>query len=59
MGTYFSLAVKGLYAGTAYLVIVLLLEMQFPGSLNGMAFSILGISSVLILFALEFIFDYT
>ncbi len=59
MGTYFSLAVKGLYAGAAYLVIVVLLEMAFPGSLNDMAFSVLGISSFLILFTLEFIFDYT
>lgn len=59
MGTYFSLAVKGLYAGTAYLIIVMLLEMQFPGSLNDMAFSVLGISSFLILFVLDFIFDYT
>lgn len=59
MGTYFSLIVKGFYAGAAYLVIVLLLEMQFPGSLKDTAFSMLGISSFLILFALDFIFDYT
>ncbi|GEM_PF-3762745 len=59
MGRYFSLTVKGFYAGTAYLVIALLLEMQFPGSLKDTAFSALGISSFLILFALDFIFDYT
>ena len=59
MGTYFSLAVKGLYAGTAYMLIALLLEMQFPGTLQATAFSWLGIISFFILFILEFIFDYT
>ncbi len=59
MGCYFSLAVKGLYAGAAYLGIVILLEMAFPGSVKDTAFSVLGLSAFFILWVLEFIFDYT
>ncbi len=59
MGTYFSLIVKGLYAGTIYFIIVLLLEMQFPGSVMETTFTPLGFIFFFILFALDFIYDYT
>lgn len=59
MGSYFSLAVKALYFGAAYLFIVILLDMQFPGILPDTAFSVLGILSLFILFIIDFIFDYT
>ncbi|MBI4210884.1 MAG: hypothetical protein HY544_05275 [Candidatus Diapherotrites archaeon] len=56
---YFGLAVKGLYAGAAYMFIAMFLEMQFPGTLPATAFQDVGIFFFLFLFVMEFIFDYT
>ena len=55
---YFNLIVKGLYAGFAYLLLVIIGEMLLPGTFKDTAFSFLGIVSFFILFMISMVFDY-
>ena len=53
-----KLIVLGLYMGTAFLLILLLGDSIFPGSLAQTAFSPLGIISILGLLMMESFFSY-
>lgn len=56
---WFSLGVKGLWCGGAYLLIVAYLDSVFPGRIMDFALQPLGILITLALFAYEIIFDFS
>ncbi len=55
---WFGLAVKGLWCGAAYLVVVVFMDSAFPGRITEFALAPSGIVVTMILFVLEIVFDY-
>ena len=55
---YFKLLVKGLYAGTIYFIAVLMLDSVFPGVAHSSTFTLLALTTTLLLLVLEFFLDF-